>query len=402
MEWREPTLIQMSVPSRALRVAWNSYFPIEWLPDIPEALRGIPRRHPATWQRVLEAELSTHRNLDLHIFTVRSQYPRSLTFRNGSTTFHCLRVPPGMRTLSLFWWETILMRRELRRIRPHLLHSWGTERGAALVGSRLGYPSLVSMQGLIRWCLQHVDGNIFDKVDALLEGISLRRASVVTAESTFAVSWLRQHYPSLEVHQIEHAPNRLFHETVRRPQTHPLRFLYVGHLCKLKGVDLLISALAQLTEELDFRLTLVGTSDASFLAELKSAGTSQLWRRITIRQGLSSAEVAEEIANAAVMLFPTRVDNSPNSVKEAVVAGLPVVAASIGGIPDYVIPNQNGLLFQAGEVQSLILAIRTVVAHPLFSRGLVAPDCLARLRAYLSPASMAQKFLSCYQRVLQV
>ena len=45
------------MPERPLKVAWISYFPIEWLPDLPEPLRGLPRMHPASWQRVLLQEL---------------------------------------------------------------------------------------------------------------------------------------------------------------------------------------------------------------------------------------------------------------------------------------------------------------------------------------------------------
>jgi len=71
-----------------------------------------------------------------------------------------------------------------------------------------------------------------------------------------------------------------------------------------------------------------------------------------------NAEVAEEMAQATMLLFPTRVDNSPNAVKEAVVRGLPVVASAVGGIPDYVSPGQNGLLFPAGNLGEFTQSIR--------------------------------------------
>ena len=38
---------------KVLNVAWISDFPVEWLPDLPEPLRALPRRHPATWEIVL-------------------------------------------------------------------------------------------------------------------------------------------------------------------------------------------------------------------------------------------------------------------------------------------------------------------------------------------------------------
>lgn len=99
-------------------------------------------------------------------------------------------------------------------------------------------------------------------------------------------------------------------------------------------------------------------------------------------------------------LFPARVDNSPNAVKEAVVAGVPVVASDIGGIPDFVTPGQNGVLFKSGDLKEFIQAIRQACNHPLFRFGRVAPESLTAARAYLSPARMGERFLEAYQATL--
>src|SRR5881394_1704426 len=136
---------------RPLTVAWISFFPVEWLPDAPEPIRRLPRRHPAPWQRILVDEFRDEPNLNLHVFSVRSHYPAGCTFTRGNATFHCVKLPRGMRTLTLFWWETIQIRRALRRLKPDLVQAWGTERGAAVVASRLPFPFLITMQGLLEW-----------------------------------------------------------------------------------------------------------------------------------------------------------------------------------------------------------------------------------------------------------
>jgi glycosyltransferase involved in cell wall biosynthesis len=105
------------------------------------------------------------------------------------------------------------------------------------------------------------------------------------------------------------------------------------------------------------------------------------------------------LSKATIFLLPTRADTSPNAVKEAVVAGVPVVAGNVGGIPDYVFPGENGFLFAAGKQAEFKAMIQEAITHPLFSRGLVSPASLQRNREYLSPARMAQSFLSVYRIV---
>jgi glycosyltransferase involved in cell wall biosynthesis len=105
------------------------------------------------------------------------------------------------------------------------------------------------------------------------------------------------------------------------------------------------------------------------------------------------------MASAAVLILPTRADTSPNSVKEAVVAGLPVVASAVGGILDHVRPGENGFTFEPGNLAGLEAAILKALEHPTFKHGAVPADSLARSRELLSPSMMADKFISTYRQV---
>ena len=135
---------------------------------------------------------------------------------------------------------------------------------------------------------------------------------------------------------------------------------------------------------------------------LKPAVSQVLWPRVEFKYHLLPHEVAKELESATVMLLPTRADTSPNAVKEAVVAGLPVVASNVGGIPDYVFDGKNGLLFPPGDLPAFVHALRSACVHPLFRRGAVEPEALARARAYLSPELMAANFLKAYEAALAV
>jgi len=105
------------------------------------------------------------------------------------------------------------------------------------------------------------------------------------------------------------------------------------------------------------------------------------------------------MGRATMVLFPTRADTGPVAVKEAVIAGVPVIGSAMGGIPDYVTPGKNGLIFPPGDLEGFTHAIRQACAHPLFSRGQVDPAALADVRERLSPRRMADGFLQIYQRL---
>ena len=386
-------------PTIPLTVAWISDFPIEWLPDLPDSLRNLPRQHPITWARVLLDEFEKDPSIHVHVIVLRKNIDRSFSFERNGVTFHLLKYRGGTRRSTLFWVDTLLIRRVLRRIKPDVVHAWGSEQGSALVASRLGYPFLNTVQGLLTWYQEIIPEVGFDKFGAWMEKLSFRKAGHVTTESKFAAAYIQERYPQARVHQIEHASNWIFHQVKRQPATAPMRFLYNGTVCHRKGTDLLLLALNELASEFPFELVVIGAPNEPFLAPIMAGLSPEFRARITFKSDLNAAGIADELAKATLLIMPTRADTSPNAVKEAVVAGVPVVASNVGGIPDYVIPGGNGFLFDSGDKAGLVAMIRAAVRHPLFSRGLVTPASLAKHREYLSPTRMAALFLSVYQQV---
>ena len=383
-----------------MTIAWISDYPIEWMADMPPELRGTSRQHPATWMPVLLDELQKRPDVQLHVIVLRKTVPRHFEFQRGNVVFHVLKTRAGLRAPSLFWTDTLLIRRTLQGVKPDLIHAWGTERGAALVASRLEWPSVVTMQGLLSWYGELIPLTLHERFAAIVERMSLKRARVVTTESSFAVNYLRQRYSRLQVRQAEHAPHWLFHRLERRPQSAPVRFIAVGTVAYRKGSDLLLRALGRLVNEMEFELTVVGAPHAELLTPLHSELPAALWKRIQFKAHLTPAQVAEELATATISVLPTRADTSPNAVKEAVAAGVPVVATRVGGVVDYVIHGANGLLVDSEDLDGLTAALRDAARHPLFGQGKVDLETCRRMREYLSPVRMARNFYEAYEAAL--
>ena len=386
---------------RVREVAWFSYFPMEWLPDLPEELRNMPKQHPATWQRVLWEEFRRRADLRLHIFSLRKEYPRSMSFQRDNTTFYCLKTIGGFRRPTLYWFDTFVLSKALRRINPQLVHAWGTEFGAATIAQRLKLPTLVTMQGILSWYGSVFPLSLHSRISRFLEERTLPKTRIATAESNFAMQYLRERYPRLKLLQVEHAPDPLFSKVQRKPSVNPPRLIAVASFDYAKGADILLRALDGLTSQ-PFEFVWIGAANRAYQQELRAQLSPALWSRCSFNEHLPPEKVAQELGRAAIFLHAARADNSPNAVKEAVVAGVPVVATRTGGIPDYVWTGRNGLLFKSGDVEDCRAKIREALEHPLFSAGQVETASLGELRLYLSAKVMAQKFAEAYDEALEL
>jgi glycosyltransferase involved in cell wall biosynthesis len=321
-------------------------------------------------------------------------------FKRQNTTFHCIKTPAGFRAPSLFWFDTIAIRKALRKIKPDVVHAWGTEKGAGLVASRLPYPYLLSIQGLMAYFAQVLPVNKYERVAGWFEKLSLKRASFVSGESSFVVDYLRKHYPRLNVFHVEHTPTWSFFDLKRIPKTEPIQFLAVGGMGYRKGTDLILLALDRLKHQIDFKLTLIGFSASKeFLDGVRAKTSPELWDRVTVMRTATDAELLKQICETTMILFPTRADTGPVAVKEAAVAGVPVLGSRMGGIPDYITNDLNGMVFEPGDLDGFCSTIMSACRHPLFRKGHVDQARLTKAREHLSPTVMADRFAAIYRRL---
>src|SRR5205814_5050287 len=76
-------------------------------------------------------------------------------------------------------------------------------------------------------------------------------------------------------------------------------------------------------------------------------------------------DVPAILARAHAACLPSLAEGLPNAVMEAMAAGLPVVATSVGGAPELVIPGETGLLAPPGAAAELAEALLEVLADPV-------------------------------------
>lgn len=169
-------------------------------------------------------------------------------------------------------------------------------------------------------------------------------------------------------HRVD--PRRVFvaHPGVARsgvaPGTpHGGGLLCVAALTPAKGQDLLLDALARLTD-LDWFCTLAGPldSDPGFVDELrKSAADAGLTDRVRLVGELGRDRLRTAYASADLAVLPSRTESYGMVVTEALARGLPVVASTVGGVPEAlgeVDGVHPGMLVRPEDPEALATALR--------------------------------------------
>lgn len=148
------------------------------------------------------------------------------------------------------------------------------------------------------------------------------------------------------------------------PDTREDFYVYVGRLSEEKGVATLLKA----AKDLPYKLKLVGGGHLydGFIAEYGNCDNIEF-------MGHQPAEkVAEILLSAKCLVLPSECyENNPLSVIEALCAGIPIVGANIGGIPE-LIDAEWGETFESGNVEDMQQAITRVMAKEKYDYKSIA------------------------------
>ena len=168
-----------------------------------------------------------------------------------------------------------------------------------------------------------------------------------------------------------------------RPSTHP-KFVYCGRLTPEKGVMLLVRAFAKFAADVPHAsLTLIG--DGPLKREIeRSVRRLNLERSVAITGWVSPEKVDTELSDAWALVAPSLwAEPFGLAVVEAIMRGVPVVAANRGGFAENVEHRVTGLLIEAGSEAALVHGMRRIAAR-VFPSGSISPGDIERARTRFS------------------
>ena len=251
--------------------------------------------------------------------------------------------------------------RLIKRLKPDVLHGHGAKAGAFLrLKSRTEGTIRVYTPhgGSLHYPLSTIKGALYSRLERTL----MNATDLFLFESAFARdTYLRTiGTPSGLVRCVFNGVTAgEFDPIVKAPDATDI--VYVGEFRYIKGADLLVDAVARLRADgRPVTLTLAG--DGEELAALK-AQVERLRLTDAVRF-IGHVKARHGFAQGSLLVVPSRGDSMPYVVIEAAAAGIPMVAANVGGIPEIFGPQHTDALFAPNLASAMADAIEIALDDP--------------------------------------
>lgn len=289
--------------------------------------------------------------------------------------------------------------------RYDLLHShWLLPQGfvGVLSSCITGVPHVVTIHGSDIFALQSGIYRPFKR-------FALRLADAVTVNSSATEQAVRQLYPQVKnLHRIPMGVDCDAHELeIGRKSslqegagvaTGPL-IVFVGRIVEEKGVEDLLHAIPLIAREYPgIRALIVGEGQdrGDFERLARELGLEE---KVAFTGWVDPSDIPRYLGEADVFVGPTRSEGQGLTFLEAMATGLPIIATRVGGIVDFVLHEQTGLLVDERSPKQIAEAVVRIHGSPELRKKLTE-EGREMVQGFFSRRSTVKRFSDLFSELI--
>ncbi|MEK9628944.1 MAG: glycosyltransferase [Nitrospinota bacterium] len=173
-----------------------------------------------------------------------------------------------------------------------------------------------------------------------------------------------------------------------------------GSLNKNKNHSLLVDAFKEISPAHEsWRLFIVGDGEERLALE-KQIERSGVSERVKLLGFQDHQTLCKWLNAADIFVLPSRNEGTPNALLEAMACGLPVIASKVGGIPELIQDNVEGLLFDPNSKTDLMEKLGKLTHDKELQISLGEAGARKVNHQYGNWKAQAEKLLSLYRKIL--
>jgi glycosyltransferase involved in cell wall biosynthesis len=177
--------------------------------------------------------------------------------------------------------------------------------------------------------------------------------------------------------------------------------LYVGRLLAMKGIDTLIESVPKVLKNANkddnVLFLFAGPGDVGpYMEKVTKLGIE---RHCLFLGPLSRESTIQLMGAAELVVVPSYLENCPYVVLESMACGTPVVASKVGGIPEIIDDNSNGVLVEPGSTEALAKAILGILTDKSL-RKLMSERAREKIAKNFSWDVNVEKYVAAYSEAM--
>lgn len=360
----------------------------------PLGERLVGERNNGVW---MDAMLEKYKGNNDHTLTIATTYwVKEIVSLEESGIRYCALpdTPPILynenKQSNISAWKKFI-----EDVNPDIIQVWGTEftHGLCALRTAKNIPSVIYMQGYLTSIARHYFAGITEEElrrtitfrdivkrdtinkqrkkyekSAVKEQEMFRLAHNIICENDWCENSIRAQASDVNVYRCPLSVSNVFSQykwNIDEASKHSVICNASGY--SIKGLHMLLRACALLKEKYpDIKVCVPGdkvVSDGSIKSFITKRGYSKyiekLIRKLDVEKNivwlgrLSQKELAQQYTKHRAFVMCSSIENHSSSLKEAMIVGVPSIASSVGGVPEYVINGHNGFLYRFEEYDIL-------------------------------------------------
>lgn len=374
---------------------------ILWFSNTPSLYKkNIIGYNGGGWIESLEKIISNEENIDLAVTFFHPD--ECFKSKQGNTTYYPI---PLYNTIfkklkhNLFYckYDDIEISYFLKVIddfKPDVIHVFGSERSFGLLSTYTNIPVIIHIQGILNPYLNAYYAPGSSKTDIIKKCLFkpikllnlLRGMSFFTHNANREIIILKncKYYmgrtlwdknitflfaPDSKYYYCSEVLRDIFYTSAPWRLKNRDKIIIVSTISKTsyKGFDLVLKTAKLLKEHtsLNFEWNIFGVNEYKEWEKKLGIKCSEV--NVCLRGVADSVTLVKNIQDANIFVHPSYIDNSPNSVCEAQILGIPVISTNVGGISSLVENYETGILVPANDPYILAVRIIEVTNNPVMA-----------------------------------
>ena len=263
---------------------------------------------------------------------------------------------------------------------PEVVHVHGTEPFYGLVSSQINIPTVISIQGILSEYIKDFWGAtslatkfkylgvnytyLLMRKNAKREKEIFLKNKNFIGRTTWDKSHVQKYNPNSQYYHCNEVLRPIFKDVKWNLNKASLHVVYTTTTClPYKGTILLFKAIALLiTKFPNIKVRVGGPIPMREYGKYLRSSIKQLGieKVVNFLGKLDEIQISKELASAHVYVLPSFIENSPNSLAEAQIVGVPTIASYSGGTPSMITDCKTGLFFPKGDYTVLANRIEKI------------------------------------------